>query len=69
MDIARAWQIAEPEQRQQVQNLLFGDGLHYSPKLGILNRSNSSLFSMLHAMKSEKGLLASPAGFEPALPP
>jgi hypothetical protein len=69
MDIARAWQIAEPEQRQRVQNLLFGDGLHYSSESGILNRSNSSLFSMLHAIKSEKGLLASPAGFEPALPP
>jgi hypothetical protein len=54
LDIARAWQIAEPEQRQRVQNLLFDDGLHYSPASGILSRSNSSLFSMLEAMTDEK---------------
>jgi site-specific DNA recombinase len=68
-DIARAWQIAEPHQRQRVQNLLFDGGLHYSQDSGILNRSNSSLFSMLEAMTDEKGLLASPTGFEPVLSP
>jgi transcriptional regulator with XRE-family HTH domain len=65
MDIARAWEIARPEERQRVQNLLFADGLHYSPELGILNRSNSSLFSMLEGLKCEEGWLASPTGFEP----
>ena len=69
MDIAGAWQIAGAEQRQRVQNLLFQDGLHYSPNSGILNRSNSSLFSMLEGLTDEKCMLASPAGFEPALPP
>jgi len=34
MDTANAWRIAEPEQRQRVQNLLFEDGLDYSPNLG-----------------------------------
>jgi hypothetical protein len=65
VDIANAWRIAEPEQRQRVQNLLFESGLDYSPSLGILNRSNSSLFSVLEAMNSQSGLLVGPEGFEP----
>ncbi len=69
MDIARAWEIAEPEQRQRVQNLLFEGGLHYSQEAGFLNRSKPSLFSALEAMTDEKGLLASPTGFEPVLSP
>jgi hypothetical protein len=68
-DIAHAWEIADPEQRQRVQNLLFDSGLHYSPDSGILNRSKSSLFSMLEEIKDEKILLASPTGFEPVLSP
>jgi hypothetical protein len=69
MDIAHAWEIADPEQRQRVQNLLFEGGLHYSPESGILNRSKSSLFSMLLGVKDESILLASPTGFEPVLSP
>jgi site-specific DNA recombinase len=69
MDIAGAWQIAAPEQRQRVQNLLFQDGLHYSPQSGILNRSNSCLFTLLEQMTDKNGMLASPTGFEPVLPP
>jgi hypothetical protein len=65
MDIANAWRIAGPEQRQRVQNLLFEGGLDYSPNVGILNRSNSSLFSVLEAMNSQNGLLVGPEGFEP----
>ena len=69
LDIGKAWQMAGPEQRQRVQNLLFGDGLQYSHQSGILNRSKSCLFSVLEASKGEKGLLASPTGFEPVLSP
>jgi hypothetical protein len=69
LDIANVWKIAGPESRQRVQNLLFQDGLHYSPESGILNRSKSCLFSVLEATKDEKGLLASPTGFEPVLSP
>ena len=69
LDIAKAWQIANPEQRQRVQNLLFKDGLQYSQKSGILNPSNSSLFSVLKSLSCEKALLASPTGFEPVLSP
>ena len=69
MDIALAYQLANPECRQRVQNLLFEDGLDYSPEVGILNRSKTSLFSMLETIKSENNLLASPTGFEPVLSP
>jgi hypothetical protein len=69
MDIAQAWRMAAPDQRQRVQNLLFQDGLDYSPERGILNHSNSSLFSTLETLANESALLASPTGFEPVLPP
>ena len=69
MNVARAWEIASPEQRQRVQNLLFGEGLHYSPESGFLNRSKPSLFSTLEGMTDEKRLVASPTGFEPVLSP
>jgi site-specific DNA recombinase len=69
MDIAGAWQIAKPEQRQRVQNLLFHDGLQYSPESGILNRSKSCLFTALEQLSDKNGFLASPTGFEPVLPP
>ena len=69
LDIAHAWGIAGPEQRQRIQNLLFGDGLAYSEESGFLNRSKSSLFSMLRGIQNENILLASPMGFEPMLSP
>jgi site-specific DNA recombinase len=69
LDIAGTWQMASPENRQRVQNLLFEGGLHYSSESGILNRSNTSLFSVLESIKSEDDLLASPTGFEPVLSP
>jgi hypothetical protein len=69
VDIAGTWQMASPENRQRVQNLPFEGGLHYSTESGILNRSNTSLFSVLESIKSESDLLASPTGFEPVLSP
>ncbi len=59
MDIAGAWQIAGPEQRQRVQNLLFQDGLHYVPNSDILNRCSSSLFSCLVQLIEKNFMLAS----------
>ncbi len=65
MDMAAVWSMAGPEERHRVQKLLFEDGLAYSPKEGILNRSNSSLFSVLQTMNSESGWLVGPPGLEP----
>jgi hypothetical protein len=59
--------MASPENRQGVKNLLFEGGLHYSGGSGILNRSNTPLFSMLESIKSEDGLLASPTVSEPVI--
>jgi hypothetical protein len=69
MDLPRAWEIAGAEQRQRVQSLLFDGGLAYLPKIGISNRSKSSLYRVLATIQEEKDLLASPTGFEPVLPP
>ncbi|HEY0308870.1 MAG TPA: hypothetical protein VGB94_11975 [Acidobacteriaceae bacterium] len=68
-DVAGAWQLATPEQRGRVQNLLFDRGLPYSSDYGILNRSKSCLFSSLEVVNCSEILLASPTGFEPVLPP
>jgi hypothetical protein len=69
VDIAGTLKMATPENRQKVQNLLFEGGLHHSQEEGILNRANTSLFSMLESIKGENQLLASPTGFEPVLSP
>ena len=61
--------FAEAENRQKIQNLLFEGGSHYSKGDGILNRTNTSLFSMLESISSENNLLASATGFEPVLSP
>jgi site-specific DNA recombinase len=68
-DIAEAWQIANAEQRQSVQTLLFQDGLAYDQQSNSLNHPNSCLFSVLEQVSTENLLLASPTGFEPVLPP
>ncbi len=65
VDMANLWSMAEPEQKVRVQNLLFDDGLSYSPDAGILNRSKSSLFSVLEMMNAEKSWLVGPPGLEP----
>jgi len=69
MDMAQAWEIASPDQRQRVQNLLFSDGLNYSMNAGFLNRSKPCLFNVLESVSTESVLLASPTGFEPVLSP
>ena len=68
-DMAEVWQLANPEQRERGQTLLFCDGLSYSMSARFLNRSKSSLFNLLELVSSESVLLASPTGFEPVLSP
>jgi hypothetical protein len=69
VDVAGAWQLATVEQKYRVQTFLFEGGLSYSEKNGILNRSNSCLFSTLELLSGSKVNLASPTGFEPVLSP
>jgi hypothetical protein len=54
---------------RRVQNLLFSDGLLYTKDSDFLNTSKPSLFNVLEEISTEKGILASPTGFEPVLPP
>jgi hypothetical protein len=61
--------IVARQQRHRVQNLLFEGGLSYSEKSGILNRSKTSLFSVLELVRDSEVSLASPTGFEPVFTP
>jgi site-specific DNA recombinase len=64
-DMAKVWRIANPEQRERVQNLLFEGGLDYSPETGFLNRSKSSLFSVLETVNIQDANLVDLIGIEP----
>ncbi len=68
-DVGGLWRRLPGEHKQRVQTLLFSAGLRYSPETKSLNHSNSSLFIQLRDCVAGKNLLASPAGFEPALSP
>jgi hypothetical protein len=68
-NLGETWNHAGIDQKQRVQKVLFPNGLQYSPELGFLNHSKSSLFNDLEEFVSGKNLLASPTGFEPVLSP
>jgi DNA invertase Pin-like site-specific DNA recombinase len=63
-DLAHIWRIANPEQRERVQNLLFEGGLDYSPKSGFLNRSKSSLFNVLETVDLQNTTMVGLRGTE-----
>lgn len=52
-DLVGLWQIARPEQRVRVRQLLFSDGLLLHPDSGLSNQSKSSLFNVLEGMMGE----------------
>jgi len=68
-DLVGAWQRANGDQRLGVQTLVFQDGLLYSPESKKFEHLNPHLFSIVAGVSSKSGLLASPTGFEPVLPP
>ena len=65
VNIPNLWMLADPDQKARVQRLLFGAGLEYVPGTGILNRSNSNLFSYLQVSGAEGDWLVGPPGLEP----
>jgi site-specific DNA recombinase len=69
VDMGAAWQMAAPESKKRVQTFLFSGGLTYSEKTESLNPSNSSIFNCLEVLLGSESILASPAGFDPALTP
>jgi hypothetical protein len=65
VDISAAWEIADLDQKQRVQNALFLGGLKYHPKNGILNPDNASLFCQLDNFLGGKMDLVALPGIEP----
>jgi len=64
VDIAAAWEKADVEQKQRVQNVLFPGGLKYHPEKGILTSDNDCLFNELEGFVSGKMYLVRPERFE-----
>jgi hypothetical protein len=64
VDIAAAWEQANVDQKQRVQNILFSGGLKYHPEKGILNPDNDCLFNQLEFFLSGKMCLVRPERFE-----
>ncbi len=64
VDIAAAWETANLDQKQRVQNALFPRGLKYDPQKGILNSDNDCLFNQLESFVSGKLTLVRPERFE-----
>jgi hypothetical protein len=60
VDISTAWERADIDQKQRVQNVLFPNGLKYHPAKGILNSENDCLFNQLEDFSSGKMLMARP---------
>jgi hypothetical protein len=64
LDIPTAWERADVDQKQRVQNILFPEGLKYHPEKGILNSENYCLFNQLEDFSAGKILMARPERFE-----
>ena len=64
VNIHTAWEHANLNQKQKVQNLLFPGGLIHEPEKGILNPHNDSLFMHLENFLGRKMHLVRPERFE-----
>jgi len=63
------WVQASLNQRQRLQQLFFPDGIAFDGKQFVRTGVSANAFRNLTAADSSQNNLASPAGFEPALPP
>lgn len=66
---ARLWFENALDRRQRLQKVLFPEGLRFSARDGFGTATTCSMFKWLNESVVEEVSLASPAGFEPALPP
>ena len=64
VDIAGAWQAADIDQKQRVQQALFENGLNYHPQNGMLNTDKDCLFATLEGVVASELSLARPERFE-----
>jgi site-specific DNA recombinase len=54
VDMPKIWELATPEEKVRVRNLLFGDSLMCSPENKLSNSTNPTLFSVLSEIGSTK---------------
>ena len=66
VDIAAAWNQANVDRKQRVQNILFSGALKYHPEKGILNPHNDCLFKQLEFFLDGKMCLVLLGRVEPA---
>ncbi len=64
VDIGAAWEKANIDQKQRVQNILFSGGLKYHPENGILNPDNECLFNQLENFLGGNMCVVRPTRFE-----
>ena len=64
----RLWTEASLDQKQRLQKVLFPEGLTFCEETFGTTKT-SLIFNLLEAQEVPKANMASPAGFEPALPP
>ena len=69
LNTARIWLEMSLEQRQRFQKVLFPEGIEVMPHCGIRTAVTCPVFKMLQPEMTPHTSLATPAGFEPALPP
>ncbi len=60
VDISAAWEQANVDQKQRVQNILFSGGLKYHPEKGILNPNAECLFNQMENFCAEKCVWCAP---------
>ena len=69
LNTVRIWMEMSLEQRQRFQKVLFPEGIELMPHCGIRTAVTCPVFKMLQPEMTPHTSLATPAGFEPALPP
>lgn len=65
---ARLWAEFTLEQKQRLQRVLFPEGVTFS-ECGFRTTATNLIFNLLQQPQPAKASMATPAGFEPALPP
>ena len=68
LNAARLWSEYSLEQKQRLQQVLFPEGVQFADG-GFRTTATSLIFNLLQQPQPEKTRMATPAGFEPALPP
>lgn len=68
LNAARLWTEYSLEQKQRLQQVLFPEGVQFADG-GFRTTATSLIFNLLQQPQPEKARMATPAGFEPALPP